>query len=119
MAVTTAIAIATTVAAGTAGYNAYESHQAADEAKNAASKAQFEGKAAADEAKKKQDEQTAMQKTIDEGQQKQDQANIISLIESRKRIIYGNDFTKGGTLLTGPQGVTSPGPTSNKVLLGT
>lgn len=118
MAVTTAIAIGATVAAGTTAYNAYESHEARDEAKNVASKAEFEAKAAADEAKKRQDEQTTLQKQIDDGQAAQDQQNVLMLANERRRMIYGGSYTKGGTLLTGPQGVTTPGPTINKTLLG-
>lgn len=116
--VATAVIGSIIIGAGTSAYNSYEANQAKDEAQNAASKAQFEAKAAADEAKKKQDEQTALQKQIDEGQKKQDQQNVMTLLESRRRITYGGDFTKSGTLLTGPQGVQTPGPSSNKTLLG-
>lgn len=118
MAITTAIAIATTVAAGSTAYSAYEASKARDEAQNQSSKTQFEAKAASDEAAKQSQIQKDTQAAIDKGQQDQDTNNMNILLAERKRQAYGGDYTKGGTLLTGPTGVQTPGPTANKTLLG-
>lgn len=117
-AITAALIAATAIAAGTSAYGSYESSKAADDAKNVASKSEFEAKAAADEAAKQAQTEKDQRAQIDEANKMRDRQSILLASASKKRILYGNDFTKNGTLLTGPQGVTTPGATSNKTLLG-
>ena len=117
-ALTAALIAATVVAAGTAGYQAYEQNQAQDEAKNQASKAEFEAKAAADEAAAERQKQKDQQDEINKAQASADKNAAIILESGRRRMVSDSPYTKSGTLLTGPQGVTTPGPMSNKTLLG-
>lgn len=97
------------VAAGTAGYQSYNASQAKSEAidekgrqEKLAEKAQMEAQAQADTQKKQQSDAIAQADTLDA-------ANAMRLMQQRRRnsMSNGTSYNKGGTLLTGPQGLSN------------
>lgn len=107
------------IAAGTSGYQAYEASQAKSEAtdikgrnEKLAEKAANDASAQAALTKQAQDKATKDANSLDA-------ANALRAAQQRRRNDYPTTASmKGGTILTGPMGLSAPATTATKSLLG-
>lgn len=114
-----AIAIAV-VAAGSSGYNAYQSSQANSEAIDEKGKREKLAEKAANEAQAASDKQAADMTKANQNADELSAANALRAAQSRRRNLYSGAGTKGGTVLTGPLGLSGApsAPRTTKTLLG-
>jgi len=112
-----AIAVAV-VAAGTTGYQAYTASQAKSEAIDEKGKQEKLAEKAANDARANSDKERADIAKVQTDAATTDAANATRIAQQRRRNIPSFGNAKGGTILTGPLGLSEPAITARKTLLG-